>query len=820
MRVKREVASWVSFVFVIFTLSFPFSASTVRVAPNDQGQYLSRRESQNYQSNHSRKLLPTITANASNDFVQVKQRKVHNYSPTYDIIDLAPYTPDSRTELPKNYSNDEQFYQNIVDLKKIMLEKRNRLLKKQANELPGSSKQKNATLESDINTINLLIGMLLLANKRLVEQRDRLPAESSPSEVRVANGGHESVVQPATKQVTKVDHQHTRVEQVRLAGNKTVSEKLGDKSESKNTARKKSKKGKKPKKQKQSDGHADHILVRPGFDHAPDKESSPSEHMKSAGQHPALLLNHAPVAIGGSQEHDDPMRNHRPLVAQDLLNVARIYPQSYPSDGHLAHGQPNERTFASQPKLPREHPFYEYLQRQPPAYGPQQYLDPRQAEAEEEQARMHGVPPYNGLHSEGWTQIQPNHPQVVAGQPVAAQQVTEEDPYAALRPANVPQQRPETGIQQQQQQHNDIAGGQPFGPVGHPIHHMLMAAKKQQQAALAYERRRLEHEMELQKRQQLMRKQHDELIERQRQQMKSEEEARQNQEHEQRAKQQQQQPDEQPAKQQEKQQEQQQQQSQDANQNQQQQQQDNDANNEGQQQDEGGEQQEQDQQQQDQQPEQKEDDPDMKNFQNFAGDTDFTDLFPPGILSEAEIKEMRRDQAEQRQRQEQEEREKQQQEQSEQEEQGDGEQQQQQQQQDSGAAEQAPEQQQQQAPEQQQIEQSATNSSSNSGATSLKAKSVASNQMKVSSPQNGTSNKETGAGPQQQQQQQQQLEPRANKTRRSDHAALSFDQRNVQFDDDNEDDRVALLSSDSQEYHDRYIKPFLVTSAADGEANY
>lgn len=50
-----------------------------------------------------------------------------------------------------------------------------------------------------------------------------------------------------------------------------------------------------------------------------------------------------------------------------------------------------------------------------------------------------------------------------------------------------------------------------------------------------------------------------------------------------------------------------------------------------------------------------EDDPDIQNFQNIAGDSDFTDLFPPGILSANDISEIRKQQEEQKQKQEEEE---------------------------------------------------------------------------------------------------------------------------------------------------------------------
>lgn len=169
-----------------------------------------------------------------------------------------------------------------------------------------------------------------------------------------------------------------------------------------------------------------------------------------------------------------------------------------------------------------------------------------------------------------------------------------------------------------------------------PLQHLMEAARNQQAAALSYERRRLNYELELQKREDEMRRQHEANLARQRAAAEA-------------ANQQQRQPDannEQGPQQQQEQPEQ-QQQGENENNNQ-------IGGNEQQNQDGNQEQQPNEDENQGQQNNNQQDsnDPDMKSFQNF-GESDFTDLFPPGILSPSEIDDMRKQQQEQKQQEEQ-----------------------------------------------------------------------------------------------------------------------------------------------------------------------
>lgn len=146
----------------------------------------------------------------------------------------------------------------------------------------------------------------------------------------------------------------------------------------------------------------------------------------------------------------------------------------------------------------------------------------------------------------------------------------------------------------------------------HPLEHMLEVAKRQREAALAFERRRLEHELALDHRQGQIRHQHELELEKQRKdhELKAQQAAREAKEAEDRK------------------------------------------NKEKQEQEENGDQgnqQEGQNRDDDRQGNQSNEVDDEGGSQGFS-DTDFTDLFPPGILSEAEIKEIKKQQQEEREK--------------------------------------------------------------------------------------------------------------------------------------------------------------------------
>jgi len=201
--------------------------------------------------------------------------------------------------------------------------------------------------------------------------------------------------------------------------------------------------------------------------------------------------------------------------------------------------------------------------------------------------------------------------------------------------------------------YGDMLDGVSQGAEPHPLQRLAEAAKNQQEAALAYERRRLAFELEMRRRDEEARKQHHELLE-QRQK-------------EQQQQQQQQLNDQQSNGAAEAKREHREGQTDEANSDGGSNQGGNYSGRENEGDDRSNEENseqgvpEKDNSQQQQQQTSNANDPDMKSFQNFVGsagdDSDFTDLFPPGIFTPAEIREMKREQQEEKRRQEQEEQE-------------------------------------------------------------------------------------------------------------------------------------------------------------------
>lgn len=629
---------------------------------------------------------------------QVKSRTIKTLSPSYDIISLNE--PESILSLlTKNGSNrasvmENGFQENLAKLKKMARAKQQSLRRQQHMAGGSNGTNFNATLEDDIETINALIGMLMMANRKLIEQRNKLKDVStgnhttSPQMLNKRKGSKE------LKSVAKVEQRSS------LAGATTTPDSRAGKTKSKtpkkatkipkpivtnamdqsqNSSKVVSLKNETRGQELQADAQ-DYMLVRPGFD----RDDGQPERVPFESQDQGLQVSRRdeqlPADMVGLHDlkerpQEDMMHAHKPVVAKDLLHVAH-QPQSrsptYPYDGTLR----PENLFFTKPSPDGRNQVYEYLQQAPRSHD-REDAHPREHPVSDERYRYQNdlaalqrhepvVPPYNSL---GWAK----HPGLI-GHPLAqrvgdinelghvmgAPQLPPNE-HPLLQNKHLAHYRPtppvEGGDHPGQQVGDNAITNQPFIS---PIHQLLMAAKNQQAAALAYDRRRLEHEMNLQRQQDEMKRQHEANVERQRQQAQME--LSKAKEKEQAKSEQEEQPDNgaaEPQQPQQPDQEQQHPQQQDGGA-----QGDSGAGEEPEsgQNDDGGNAVDQQQPAQDEagrEEDKKNNERDFQNFQDFTGDTDFTDLFPPGILSEAEIKEMREQQQEQRRRQEQEEREKQ-----------------------------------------------------------------------------------------------------------------------------------------------------------------
>lgn len=593
-----------------------------------------------------------------------KQRKLHIHLPSYEFVGFNGPSKSNEEDFFSNSHNGstgvKQQSRSSMDYLKKIAQAREKLMKSDSEVEAVSARHGNSTrvmtkpmkkskpsLEDDRAAIKSLLSVLLEANNQLLEERTKREGRSrssSKSPIERNGTAGEPDEQKTNRTRTRLDRDEdlTRYESNRL----------------------------------------DHMLVKPGFGKAADNlEAGPqllsnnnidTDDMNSeAQQHPpvaqSLNLPH-PLPYMINEDHGQFVSTHKPIVAKDLLHVNEMHHHQqqnhqrqpeYPSQLMrsnadnlfpprplnqqpivIEHSYHNERApITTEQPSAIESPYLQAFEQQGPTT--------QAADVSEHQPngfltspaphRPPMVPPYNGHPAASMMGWRP-HPMI------------ESDAYARPSPP------PRTTLH-------------PFAtPVGHsggyedgagestpmsPLQHLLMAARNQQAAAMAYERRRLEHERELEERQENLRKQHEENLTKQRHQQ-------------QRAL------------------EQQQKQKQiddssttttnDGGAGGQHDGESNghagDSNNSGN----GGGDDDSDNEienngrqsesEEPNQQQQQENDPDMKGFQEFAGDSgDFTDLFPPGILSEAEIKEMKKQHAEQKQKEQEEENEKQQQQQ-------------------------------------------------------------------------------------------------------------------------------------------------------------
>lgn len=401
--------------------------------------------------------------------------------------------------------------------------------------------------------------------------------------------------------------------------------------------------------------------------------SSPEDRLitRSQNQSAQRVLYPYPVVDSsaelGAHEQDQMslLRAHRPLVAQDLLHVRR---RQHSPHLHQPHPNSDEENQSHENMFASPHPYF-----RPPLGS--------NSDGSAERMRLN---PNMIDDNDGSSRYDPNQRSLggVAKSKEEAEQSYEPGerrsmpPVPMLRPGyklgplvppyngqqvdwiGAPEHRIGSAVEYPSSQALPQSS-----PYVSPLHQLLLAAKNQQAAAMAYEKRRLDHQMRW--RDEALRRQHDANIERQRQEVAKQQQQEQEQ-------QQQQQPQKPPEK--------------DANvsnenesnmgapndqpntggannnnneenapetnrKQQEEVQQSDNQNNES-----GPASQQQENESGDSSGGSNGNDADMKNFQNFAGpDTDFTDLFPPGILSKAEIEEMRKQQQDQQRREQEEE---------------------------------------------------------------------------------------------------------------------------------------------------------------------
>lgn len=655
--------------------------------------------------------------------------------PSYDLIKMLE--DDLIDSLERNSSHIRQ-REETRDIKRLVTRtvepiKQNTADRKSPVDPPGGDRSKNEDLNDDIDTVDALIEMIALANRRLLEQRAKMnatisrgrkrdepirlmsnearysaPGDSAkrnktspqepkwtfPSEQRAASAIVTlKIEQPAEMRSTKNE---TYIDK-RLKKNRKKKRKSapGDKSKPKTfkttTERPQFETASKLRRNQPTDdtkravkstSSGDLELVKPGFGHLASEDNNAQEVLQTRGQELSGRLQSPPLLSGagvGAQQplNEDLLPVHRPLIAKDLLHIRR----QHQTPGHYDSGflPVTEGPGRHDPgvELDQQHhlhghsypvqmvpsrfglsPLYEsHLQRAPLDYArllarpqaghsqPENDINRSLGDHQTTTTTSTTLPPsmllFNGItrrpvHFTNGGQLPVDWLPQAQQQPASEQENRvpvrqHEDP--ALNPIMVNRLGetllgPGVGGHPGQLQVSPLLAGN-----HHPLQQILMAARNQQEAAQAYERRRLDYEQELRQRDEAMRRQHELNLERQRQQAAT---ATQKQNTNTASNENQNGGNE--------------------NNNGQENNEANHENNNNDQPEENNEEPQNENNNENQQPE----DQDMKNFQK-SFDTDFTDLFPPGVLSEAEIKEMRRHQEEQRQREEQEEREKQQQ---------------------------------------------------------------------------------------------------------------------------------------------------------------
>lgn len=410
----------------------------------------------------------------------------------------------------------------------------------------------------------------------------------------------------------------------------------------------------------------DHNLVKPGFEEPQEnrlamdfnrigRRDAPQEFSSQHTSRRPEMVWMDPmggVSPAGQDNAQLLMQTHRPITAQDLLHIRpqqRHQAQQPDRNGelspifgqHQSPAQERELTgqqqaiglnpgplYVSSPVSRQSDSIRHYSQRLLyPAYAlnaQNNYNEPEQrapASADQDRPQTGRNNDDQAQNSAGVARAHPMNLQHYAGHPLL-------EPL--LRPGHPIGRGPSD-------RYGELAAnelGRQTGEPLNPFQHLLEAARNQQAAALSYERRRLDYELELRRREEQMRREHEANLERQRAAAK--ERAAKEAAEAQRQQQQQANGGQQPEQQQQTEQE-----------NGAQNQSDNNQQDDG-----NGENQQQDEDPNDQRQNEASDDPELKSFQNFAADTDFTDLFPPGVLSKADIEEMRRQQERQRQEQE------------------------------------------------------------------------------------------------------------------------------------------------------------------------
>lgn len=305
-----------------------------------------------------------------NSTPSMDQRDLDSFSLSSPEVELDSAKPDMKLLLAGRSAATDEFHRNLSALKKMI-----------ATDAPGNTTSgsigSNSTIDDDINTINVLIGMLMIANRRLIEQRNR-------------NLG--SPIEPSGKAV--VEHQVSSSERraftLRAPSlNKTMKNEKSTKNRITKSPIAQTVKNKSNRKQ-------DLILVKPGY-------GKKSEHRDELDQAQSDERISRRQDIHGPHGHHMFMPPHRPIIARDLLNVERspgttLAPYLYGSP--LTTGLP---------VLVTQAPAVRLMGIQSPAYGAEPAPDlfavlPRRSIQTVKQQHLGEplVPPYNGHIMDSW----------------------------------------------------------------------------------------------------------------------------------------------------------------------------------------------------------------------------------------------------------------------------------------------------------------------------------------------------------------------------------------------------------------------------------
>lgn len=572
------------------------------------------RTSRNRPSTMGQSSLPAYDISGFDDFI----------TDHYEFINRNQSSSDKRTSpMQRNKQSLNSIYNNDNNNRERRNDRYNDEIVHQMRSNTNKASKANITMDMDRKTMNMLVNVLKWANERIENETKKGKSQNKEYGVDSKEDSYKKKT-IAKRQKTHKDDPLDRPS----ASNERISWRKQDLNSIKGTNKSLTRPDPSDYQERISRQSTalDHILVRPGFDHEKsddknynrnDRVSSSSnedsKHRRStssllqsgAYQYPStLVFNDDQESLHQPQNHQGVslLANHKPILARDILTHPQVRNMDYISHGSNPVGP--ENLFVSRPRLSpidmANHPHN--LAQLARGYQPSVGSDIRSNQIEDQRLM---VPPYNGHRLVGH-HLQ--HPLAAFGGGSNEWQEPMGHPSHLQLPIN--NQDAKIG-------HGDNQKG-PTDSV-HPLERMLEAAKRQREAALAFERGRLQHELEMEHRQGQLRHQHEHELEEQRKshELKAKQALEEAKEAEKRNRKEKEEQNK-----------------------------DSGESGESEQQNEGNEQSDQDSGNE-KQSNSIDDEQDSKGFT----DTDFTDLFPPGILSQDEIREIKKQQQEEKEKQ-------------------------------------------------------------------------------------------------------------------------------------------------------------------------